>query len=432
MACTIRNGKKRIEIAYEALASQQRFHDSPARFKGFSGPIGSGKSQALCQEAIRMTFLNPGRMGLLGAPTFPMLRDATQAALLEALEENGIEFELRKAENLLVMRDTGSKILFRSLDDFERLRGTNLAWFGVDELTYTPAEAWLRLEGRLRDPLAKVLCGFAVWTPKGFDWVYERFLANPVKGYEAVVAAPFENRHLLARVPDFYERLKSSYDERFYQQEALGEYLNLSSGRVYYAFDRRKHLERAEADRNRPLLWALDFNVNPMCSIVAQRNGDRLAVLDEIVLKRASTQDACAEFERRFGRHLAGLEVYGDASGARMQTAGSTDYRIITEFLRSNGYPHTMRVPRSNPAVRDRITTMNSMLESMDGEVRLKIHPQCKELIKDLEQVSYQENTAMIDKVSDPERTHLSDALGYLLWQEFRRGEIGEKRERLF
>ena len=76
------------------------------------------------------------------------------------------------------MKDTGSRILFRAVDEFERLRGTNLAWFGLDELTYTPEEAWLRLEGRLRDPKATRLCGFAVWTPKGYDWVYERFMAR--------------------------------------------------------------------------------------------------------------------------------------------------------------------------------------------------------------------------------------------------------------
>jgi hypothetical protein len=65
-----RRGSTRREIEYSPLPSQQRFHDSTARFKGFSGPIGSGKSQALCQEAIRMSYLNPGRTGLIGAPTY--------------------------------------------------------------------------------------------------------------------------------------------------------------------------------------------------------------------------------------------------------------------------------------------------------------------------------------------------------------------------
>jgi len=133
------------EITYEPLPSQRKFHESTARFKGFSGPIGSGKSQALCQEAIKLSYLNAGRLGLLGAPTYPMLRDATQAALLEILEQSGVPFEHSKAENMLLIKDTGSRILFRPVDEFERLRGTNLAWFGLDELTYTQEAAWLRL-----------------------------------------------------------------------------------------------------------------------------------------------------------------------------------------------------------------------------------------------------------------------------------------------
>ena len=75
------------DISYDPLPSQKKFHALENRFKGFSGPIGSGKSQALCQEAIRLSYMNPGRLGLMGAPTYPMLRDATQAALFEILDE---------------------------------------------------------------------------------------------------------------------------------------------------------------------------------------------------------------------------------------------------------------------------------------------------------------------------------------------------------
>ena len=132
--------------------------------------------------------MNPGRTGLIGAPTYPMLRDSTLTALIETLNDNEIPFELNKADNVFVMKDSGSRILLRSVDEFERLRGTNLAWFGLDELTYTQEGAWLRLEGRLRDPKATRRCGFAVWTPKGFDWVYRKFIANPVEGYEAIQA----------------------------------------------------------------------------------------------------------------------------------------------------------------------------------------------------------------------------------------------------
>ena len=66
------------------------------------------------------------------------------------------------------MKDTGSRIYFRAVDDFERLRGTNLAWFGLDELTYTAEEAWLRLEGRLRDPRASRLVRIRGLDAEGF------------------------------------------------------------------------------------------------------------------------------------------------------------------------------------------------------------------------------------------------------------------------
>ena len=72
----------RIEIDYVPLPSQSKFHASTARFKGFSGPIGSGKSQALCQEAVRLSYLNPGRQGLVGAPTYslPLSRGLRRSA----------------------------------------------------------------------------------------------------------------------------------------------------------------------------------------------------------------------------------------------------------------------------------------------------------------------------------------------------------------
>ena len=422
------------EIAYDPLPSQKSFHDLTARFKGFSGPIGSGKSQALCQEAIRLSYLNPRRMGLLGAPTYQMLRDATQATLFEILDSNRIPYEHNKAENTLRMKDTGSRIVFRPVDEFERLRGTNLAWFGLDELTYTPEAAWLRLEGRLRDPKAQRLCGFAVWTPKGYDWVFRKFVEGPSKGYGVVVAQPYENRFLLARVPDFYDRLQESYDERFFRQEVLGAYLSLSGSTVYSSFARAENLKDLGRDERLPLLWALDFNVDPMSSLVVQMVGGKVLVLDEIVVRNGTTMDASEEFLKRYPDHWAGVHIYGDASGNQRQTTGATDYEMIREYFQAHsGMTLQYRVPRANPSVRERINLTNAKLRSATGDVGLLVDPKCKELIKDLEQVTYKADSNTIDKDRDRMRTHLSDALGYLLWQECRMlPRIGERRERLF
>jgi hypothetical protein len=429
------NGERRVRrIRYSPLPSQRRFHNSQARFKGFSGPVGSGKSQALCHEAFKLSYLNPGRLGLVGAPTYPMLRDATLTSFIELLGSNGIPYELNKSESVLVMKDTGSRILFRAVDEFERLRGTNLAWFGLDELTYTAEEAWLRLEGRLRDPAAQRLCGFAVWTPKGYDWVYKRFIRERVDGYEAIVAAPFENRYILDKVPDFYERLKSSYDARFFQQEVLGEYLNLHSGIVYRSFDRNRNVKVMKLDEREALYWALDFNVDPMSSVVVQKVGSEIRVLDEIVLSRATTYEACEEFRSRYEKYQSRIVIYGDASGQRMQTGGATDYHIVKDCLRKAGYRDVrFKVPASNPGVRERITLVNAKLHSAGGVIELFIDPRCKELIRDFEEVSYKPDSNIVEKDRDPKRTHLSDALGYVIWQECRpQVEFGEQGNRLF
>lgn len=419
---------------YRPLPSQSRFQALNARFKGFSGPVGSGKSAALCFEAIRQSYINPGRMGLLAAPTYAMLRDATLAGLFAALEEHDAEYDLKKSDGELTLKAPDSMILLRSLDEPERLRGTNLAWFGIDELSYTREEGWLRLEARLRDPKAQRLSGFGVWTPQGHDWLYKRFIHEPVRGYECVRAKPFENRYLLDRTPDYYERLESSYDPRFYRQEALGEYLNSRADRVYHCFNPALHVVRHSYDSRKPLLWALDFNVAPMSSVLLQLQDGRMAVVDEIVLERATTEEACMEFENRYKGHMAPLEIFGDASGRNMHTTGTNDYTMLQSYLYRAGFRNVkLRVPSKNPPVLNRVQKVNALLTNALGEVQLEVDPRCKELIKDFEEVMFKPESGVVDKVRDPRRTHASDALGYVLWELFsEKPSAGEINKPLF
>jgi len=180
-------------------------------------------------------------------------------------------------------------------------------------------------------------------------------------------------------------------------------------------------------------LWALDFNVDPLCSLVAQKVKDEVRVLDEIVLRRATTEQLCEEFVQRFGNPSGGVDVYGDASGSAMHTSSdSTDYGVIRDFFRARGVRVRFRVPKSNPSVRDRVVTVNGKLRNAADEVSMFVSPKCKELIDDFEQVSYEEDSTQIDKTKDRRRTHSSDALGYLVWQECRdSGTVGERGQRL-
>jgi len=217
-----------------------------------------------------------------------------------------------------------------------------------------------------------------------------------------VQASPQENVHLPA---DFYEQLKGSYSEPFYRQEALGEYLDMYGGNVYSEFG-PENVAPVEYDPQLPLCWALDFNVNPLCSLICQITEERtntltrafgsdavLRVIDEIVLPNSHTVAAAKEFIRRADEldppYGTKITIYGDASGNQGSTkATRTDYELISEvFQGRTRFRIEMRQNRSNPGVIDRVNTVNNRLKTIAGSRRIFINPRCKELIKDLRQV---------------------------------------------
>jgi hypothetical protein len=110
--------------------------------------------------------------------------------------------------------------------------------------------------------------------------------------------------------------------------------------------------------------------------------------------------------------------VYGDASGYHQQTTGKSDYQMIEDYFKAmSTLQPRISVHAANPAVRDRVNLVNATLKAASGDVRLTIDPKCTELIEDLVQVGYKADSNTIDKERDRRRTHLSDALGYLLCQ---------------
>ena len=399
----------------------------------------------MAHEALLLALRNPGRVGIIAAPTYPMLRDVTRAEFLDVVERNGIQCVFNRTENWLRLSATGSQILFRSTEYPDRLRGPNLAWFAVDELTYCRPGAFQQLQARLRDKQAKALHGLAAFTPKGFDWYYDFFVGQnaPPSERELIRANPFENRPNLA--PGYYESLERAYDPQLYKQEVLGEFVSLFAGQAYWAFTRAVNVSEAAYDPALPLWWSWDFNVDPMCSVVCQVqqpappqfHGEpprplQIRVMDELVIRSSSTQEVLEEFVRRWGEHRAGLVIYGDPAGrARHSVSTKSDWQIIREFFQTRGMRAEFRVHAAAPAVKDRVQAVNAKLANAAGERAIRIAPKCRELIADLERVTWKPGTGQMDK-SDPLRTHTSDALGYLVWAEWPlRAAIGEQSRRL-
>jgi len=213
----------------------------------------------------------------------------------------------------------------------------------------------------------------------------------------------------------------------------------LAAGRAYYGFDRVNSVGNLGFNPHSALCWSLDFNVNPLCSVLAQCTNLRVHILEEMIQPDSNTLAACEEFLSRTEKWRTGLplkvSVYGDATAEQRRTSASrTDWQIVRDFF--GRYPVlfdvTYRVPSANPPVKDRINCVNALLRNHAGQHRLAVHPSCKQLISDFEQVCWKADPhgnplADLDK-SDPMLTHVSDAVGYLVAREFSmRATTGER-----
>jgi Terminase large subunit, T4likevirus-type, N-terminal len=329
---------------------------------------------------------------------------------------------------------TGGTICLRGADNYDSLRGDGLDFLILDEYACIAKEAWPEV---LRPALADRQ-GHALFigTPRGHDHFYDLYEWAENQPNWARFQFTTEQGGNVSK--DELQAATHELDERTYRQEFQASFENLTTGRAYFAFDSTRSVERLQFNPKLPLFWSLDFNVNPMCSVIGQRDGDRLHVLAELALADSNTAAACEQFLDRIGQFgqlspfTTRIHVYGDATGSGRQTSASrTDWQIVRDFFKRYPYPVEHRVPSSNPPVKDRVNCVNAMLCNQAGERRLSVHPDCRELILDLERVRWKSDASGnllpdIDK-SDPARSHASDALGYLIARDFgMRGKVGE------
>ncbi len=163
--------------------AQHAFVTSRAPFAFYVGGIGAGKTFAGALRALLHAQSLPGSLGLIGAPTERMLRDAAARAFFSLLPPDLLA-RYHRTDGRLTLAN-GAEILLRSLDQPDRVRGLNLAWFWLDEAPWAGHYAWRLLTGRLRqsdvDPAR--LAGWATGTPRGRDGYARDFELAPRPGH---------------------------------------------------------------------------------------------------------------------------------------------------------------------------------------------------------------------------------------------------------
>lgn len=205
-----------LEIA-DPLPAQIDFWENPARHRAFIGGIGSGKTLAGCVEVIRQP---AGTYGTILAPTYPMLRDATQLTFFDMFHDYVAEHN--KSEGVTKMVN-GTTIFWRSADKPDSLRGPNLNWFWLDEADYMDGATWDVMLGRIRRDPTKC---WITTSPNGdTNWVYERIYQKAMRGnpdYYVITARTRDNIHLPI---EYVRNLEETYTSDYARQELEGEFI---------------------------------------------------------------------------------------------------------------------------------------------------------------------------------------------------------------
>ena len=340
--------------------------------------------------------------------------------------------EFKFANQAFIAKDNDSKKIITlhngrevhgfSAENPDKIRNVTMCGAWVDEAREAKSfrELWKILLGRVLSTKGKII---VTSSPNSYDDMHEIFIENRKEGY-GVINFPTSTNTTLDQ--NDIDTLANDYDPKFMEQELLGKIV-IFEGAVYYTFDRSKNagdlaFKVAQYDPTRPICLCADFNVDPMAWTLAQVYENmglkEVRVFDEIFIRNSNTIECCDEFKDRFPNHDMGVLLYGDATGKNRSTNSNiTNWKIIESELA--GYGVSKHVPLANPSEKDRINAMNGMIKNSKGVNRIQIHPKCKHLIRDLEQVSYKEGTVKIDKGKDLMLTHPSDGFGYMIEKEF-------------
>jgi len=374
---------------------------SDARYSVVEASTKSGKTHGaivwLFEQAS--VYGKPGRNYWWVAPVF------AQAKIAYRRMKAAIPRHLRVTNEteLTITLANGAIIWFKGSDRPDSLYGEDVYAAVIDEASRCREDAWHAVRSTLTATQGPVRI---IGNVKGRgNWAYHiaRRAQSGTPGYEyhKITAWDAVEAGILER--EEIEDAKSTLPDRVFRELYLAEAAD-DEGRVYCNFSAENVAELE--DDGGEVLVGMDFNVNPMTAVFAQRRADQLHIIDELVERNSNTQRMASTIAERYaGRRIT---VYPDPSGRARKTAStSTDFAILERF----GF--NVIAPKAAPRVEDRVNTANAAFATSDGTRRLFVDSNCMELIEGLWGLYYNDR-------GEPDKTtghdHITDALGYLVF----------------
>lgn len=220
--------------------------------------------------------------------------------------------------------------------------------------------------------------------------------------------------------PKEIEAAKRSMDERIFRQEYEGSFEGFD-GLAYHTFGQWNVIDPIAPDPNKPLIVAMDFNFDPMCSCIIQEHWEdgRLVpvVLAAHAFRNCDTDAACERILAEYGEGYA-YEVYPDpqANARTPHGPGKTDLALIRKGFQGASRLQ-VKFKKAHPKRKDRLNAVNARLRNAAGEIGLKVCRNAVPLIHDFQRVTMEE--FLNGNFSDPDLGHSSDGLGYYIDYRF-------------
>ena len=391
----------------ELTSKQRNVIFGEERFTLFTTGIGYGKTFTLALWIIKRCLENKGVNTLVTARDYGQLRDATDKEIEKVLAMMGCienSHYVKNRTHLEYIFTNGSRMVLRSSKNYDSaFRGASYQFIAIDEIEYIELAAFNTVIGRLRGgtPMGVKEQLMGVSSPRGFNDIYQFFCDH--KDSIIYNAKSTESPRV---TEEYIEALRVQYSPKTFAQEVLGERLNVNEQSVYEEFDRRVHVSPCAGmlESYDQIYAFLDYNVHRYPCIYMVKRGERLYCIGEEYLTFGGSREMATKIKARFpGRPII---VIGDSAGNHKKDVASdtTNYQIFEQAGLLPRYFH-------NPPVEARIINANSRLYHN----KIIVDPSCEYLIKDLEQVNYTDD-GNIDKKSNLDLTHSSDAWSYGVW----------------
>jgi hypothetical protein len=396
--------------------------DFRSQFIAMVGGNRCGKTWGGSEKAFWLSKMNGSEEKTIGVavePTYDMVNKYLRPAIQNIFDYYGVYVDYHKQDHIFSIPEFNNSLIYLySADAPKRIESVEASWVWGDEPAQYKPEVFSRILTRMNDKKAKIMQTFLTGTPEGFNHYHKELFSLDSKTgknkYRVILGSLDEIR--LNTDDGYVDRLESFLDPLLLREKLYGEFLNTTSGRVFYAFTEDLIIPFYQFDRNLPLRISCDFNINPCIWNIHQYRDGKIFTFDEIVMYNANTQYMCDKLNDWLSKKPAfpKLIFYGDYTSTFQRTTQTslTDWIIIeNNFKNYPGYDTKLKV---NPRVKARVEAQNGLL----SHKKWYFTPNCRYAIDDHRQVVWSANGIDLDK-RDKDRTHACDGCGYMANYDF-------------